>query len=100
MISIDREKLLQDYNDLLAKQELGLAEVETAARAFAVQRGYDVEKTAAFIEYVKDNESDGLSNDERIKLNILSAYISVVSDQPEVPEAPVDAVSENGEVVD
>ena len=100
MISIDREKLLQDYNDLLAKQELGLAEAESAARAFAIQRGYDEEKTAAFIEYVKDNESNVLSKEEELKLNILSAYISIVPDEPEVQEAPVDAVSENGEVVD
>lgn len=91
MLKVNEEKILREYNDLLAKRKIARANIAAAAKSFAMNRGYGEEKTADFVAYVLDTENDGLSASESDKLEFLSDYIDEVPD--EVQEA------QNGEVV-
>lgn len=84
MLVVNSEKILRDYQELLAKHEKGLAEVEASARSFALERGYDEQKANAFIEYVKNAEGDRLSEEESSKFLWLSQYIQLVEDEPSI----------------
>lgn len=75
MLAIDNEKMLHDYNGLKAKQEQKLAEIEQAARVFAINRGYDEETTDSFVKYAQAAENDGLSKEEKTELDVLGKYV-------------------------
>ena len=91
MKAVNTEKLLQDFNDLEAKRNQRLGEIEQAATAFAISRGYDAERTAAFVKYVQDDEGGGLTATEKERHDTLAAYIY---DAPEVEIATESAAAE------
>lgn len=86
MKAVNNEKLLQDYEILAAKKAQKLAEIEQEAKAFAIARGYDAERTAAFIEYVQKTENDGLADGEKKLFEILSRYIVEVEETVEAAD--------------
>lgn len=75
MKAVNTEKLLRDFEDLEAKKEQRINEIQQAATAFAISRGYDVERTAEFVKYVCENEGGGLNDAEKAKYFMLGAYI-------------------------
>lgn len=75
MLSVNVEKILEDYKAIKSKQELGIKEIENEARKLTIARGYNQEKTEKFINYVKEFGDDGLSNDETKKLFFIEEYI-------------------------
>lgn len=97
MYKVNESKMVDDYKSLLIKKEQGTNEVEHAAAVFADQRGYSEEKKAKFIEYLKSNESCGLSSEDIARLNILKEYIEDV--ELNYNDANIDG-NENGEVID
>ena len=81
MLQINGEKMAQEYSELVAKQKAYRSTVEQAARAFAVNRGYDEAKTAQLVSCVLSLESDGLTESEREKLAFFNAYVVDVGDK-------------------
>ena len=94
MLKVNSEAILHTYRALVDAREAGHAQIEAAARTFAVNRGYDEEKTAAFVDYVSNVEGDGLSDEERATLSILGKFVENVTDEAMATEAA------NGEAVD
>lgn len=95
MLKVNEEQLLLDHKELVDKKEKNLAAIEKQATLYAIERGYDEEKTAQFVAFTKDLEGDGLTLEETAKLELLSSYIEEVEDpaQEEVAEAtPVDGL--------
>lgn len=76
MLAVNKEKLLENYNNLKAKQECNLAEIEEAARVFAISRRYDAETTDKFVKYAQSVENGGLSKEERTEFDILGKYVT------------------------
>lgn len=83
MKTVMKEILLQDYNDLANKKALKLAEIEQEAKAFAVARGYDPQRTAEFIAFVQKTENDGLTDAERKEFEVLNRYVIEVEETTE-----------------
>lgn len=84
MLRVNKEKVLQDYCELVTKKDNNLAKIETDARAYALAHGYSDEKTQKFIAFVaQEIEDNGLSEDDTVKLNILSEYIKEVKEVDE-----------------
>ena len=100
MLQVNSEKLLQDYDNLCKKRSLNREQIEEAARVFAITRGYDEERTAAFVKYVQETEEDGLSDSERAKIELLSEYVEDVTVEEEVANEAADSMeADNGEAV-
>lgn len=93
MLKVNEEKLFNDHAALVAKRESNLAEIEKQATAYAASRGYDEEKTAQFVAYTQELEGDGLSAEEKAKLEILEAYIEEVEEEPVEPESDAEETS-------
>lgn len=100
MLVVNTEKLLADQAELLAKRDANLAEVEAQAEKYAIERGYDEEKTAKFVAYTKGLEGDGLSSEESAKLDLLTSYIEEVEDPIEEHEDQAAATEESVGTVD
>lgn len=98
MLKVNSEAMLNDYADLCAKREEKSAQVEAAAKDFAAARGYDEEKTAEFVAFVKRTEDDGLTAAERATYVVLGGYIEDVAETVEEVEAEA-AEADNGEIV-
>lgn len=81
MLKVNEEKLLLDHKELVEKKEKSLAEIEVDAKAYAVAHGYNEEKTAKFIAFTQDLQGNGLSVEEKIKLDILGSYIDEVEEE-------------------
>lgn len=79
MLKVNEEKFLNDHKKLVEKKGASVAKIEAETKAFAITLGYDDIKTNELVEFViaKDN---GLSNEENLKLDILSAYIEEIED--------------------
>ena len=88
MQKVNEEKLLLDYAGLIVKREEHLAEIEADAREYATNHGYDEEKTEKFVAFTKELEGDGLSAEDKAKLEILESYIEEVEEP--VEEAAID----------
>ena len=86
MLKVNEEKLLLDHAGLIAKREEHLAEIERQAQIYAIERGYDEEKTAQFIAFTKELEGDGLSAEDKAKLELLESYIYEVEEPVEEVE--------------
>lgn len=102
MLKVNEKKLLEDYCELVSKKDNNLAKIEADARVYAQAHGYNDEKMHKFIAFVaQEIEGNGLSEEDMIKFNILSAYIAEVEeiDEPVDDETVVsDNVVVNGEV--
>lgn len=85
MLKVNEEKLLLDHKELVDKRETNLAAIEKQATLYAIERGYNEEKTAQFVAFTKELEGDGLSVEEKAKLEILNSYIDVIEDTEEKP---------------
>lgn len=84
MLKVDKEKILQDYCELVAEKDNNLSKIEADARAYALAHGYNEEKTQKFIAFVtQEIEGNGLSAEESAKLEILSSYIDEVEESIE-----------------
>lgn len=81
MLKVNEEKILQDAEALVAKRHGNLAKIETDAKEYAVKHGYSDEQTEKFVKFVQENEGNGLSAEEGVKLQILSSYIEVVKEE-------------------
>ena len=88
MLKVNEEKLLHDHAELVAKREENLAEVEADAREYATAHSYSDEKTEKFVAFTKELEGDGLSAEDKARLDILESYIEEVEDP--VEEAVID----------
>lgn len=92
MLKVNEEKLLADYNALVEKQEKKLAAIEAQVRPLAVQLGYDEEKTKELVDFVEEQQGNGLSDDDGARLNMLDEYVEEADDanaaQPTDPNAP------------
>lgn len=97
MLKVNEGKLLFDHEQLVAKRETNLAEVEADARAYAEAHDYDEEKTEKFIAFTKELEGDGLSSEEKAKLEILESYIEEVEDPVEETVADGNASTASSE---
>lgn len=87
MLRVNEDKVLQDYCELVTKRDDNLGKIEVDARAYALAHNYSDEKTQKFIAFVlQEIEDNGLSEDDAVKLNILSAYIKEIEEVDE----PVD----------
>lgn len=75
MLEVNKEKILQDYKELNSAREQKLAEIEQAAKDYAIKRGYDEKQTANFVEFAQSAENGGLTKQEKAKFDILSEYI-------------------------
>lgn len=96
MQKVNIDKLLNDYNALVEKQNKGYAASEADAIAFAQAHGYNEKKTADFVAYVQELGKGGLSVSELHKLEHLGEYIEVVSDELEEEiDIPLSAASAN-----
>ena len=93
---VNEEKLLRDQAELVAKRDANLAEIEAQAMKYAIERGYDEEKTSKFVAYTKGLEGDGLSLEEKAKLDFLTSYI----DEFEFDEPAQEEVAEKSSVDD
>lgn len=82
MLKVKTDKLLADYNALVEKQEKKLAAIEAQVRPFAATLGYDEEKTQSLIDYVQEQQGNGLSEEDGALLNFLDEYIEEVEDTP------------------
>ena len=91
IFKVNEQKMLDDHKALETKKVFKLQEIEAQVRSFALQLGYDEEKTRGLVEYVQNQNGNGLSAEESAKLEFLSSYIDKVEDS-------VDEVAE-GEVV-
>lgn len=97
MKAVNNEKLLQDYEILANKKAQKLAEIEQEAKTFAIARGYDAERAAAFIEYVQKTENDGLADGEKKLFDVLGRYIVEVE---EPVAAAVEADADDAEPIE
>ena len=97
MQKVNEEKLLHDHAELVAKREENLAEVEADAREYAANHGYSEDKTEQFVAFTKELEGDGLSTDEKAKLELLASYIEEVEDFAEEAGSDEGAPSEEAE---
>ena len=86
MLKVNEEKLLHDHAELVAKRDEHLAEIETDARAYATAHGYSEDKTAQFIAFTKELEGDGLSAEDKARLELFESYIEEVEDPVEESE--------------
>ena len=95
MLKVNEERLLHDREELVARREVNLAEIEADAREYAIARGYDEDKTERFVAFTKELEGNGLSAEEKTKLEILESYIEEVEEpveEMEEDEAKTDMV--------
>ena len=99
MLKVNEDKLLLDYLELSEKAEKNLVEIENQATIYAVDRGYDEEKTAKFVAFTKELEGNGLSAEENTKLELLGSYIDEVEGLVEEPESGEPAEAEHTEEV-
>ena len=102
MLKVNEERLLCDHKELVEKKQRKLASVESDARAYAGQRGYDEDKTQQFIAFLQGIEGDGLSTEEQFKLQLLASYIEDIEEpaQEEVAETTsVDDLNAQGTTV-
>ena len=99
MQKVNEEKLLLDHAGLIVKREEHLAEIEADARLYAASHGYDEEKTEKFVAFTKGLEGDGLSAEDKAKLEILEAYIEEVEDPAEEVEIDGEASKTDNEAV-
>lgn len=81
MIKVNVEKLMADYNALVAKQEKKLKEIEAEARAYAAKRGFDADKTIETVDTFQALENNGLSEDDGEKLTVLDSYMDEVDEE-------------------
>ncbi len=86
MQKVNEDKLLLDYMELSEQAENNLIEIEARATQYAIERGYDEEKTAKFVAFTKELEGNGLTEEENAKLKLLGSYIDEVEDPVEEPE--------------
>ena len=99
MLKVKEESLLFDHAELVGKRAEHLAEIERQARQYAIERGYDEDKTEQFVAFTKDLEGDGLSAEEKAKLDLLASYIEEVEEpiaeaEHEETEATAEATSD------
>ena len=87
MLKVNEEKLLHDYEELVEKRENNFEDVEKQARLYAIERGYDEDKTEQFVAFTKNLEGDGLSDEDKVKLEILDAYVEKSEDLAEDAES-------------
>ena len=97
MLKVNEEKLLLDHAELVAKREEHLAEIEADARAYAQAHGYDEEKASQFIAFTKELEGDGLSAEDKVRLELFESYIEEVEDFAEEAGSDEGAPSEEAE---
>lgn len=97
MLKVNEEKLLHDHAELIEKREEHLAEIEKQATLYAIERSYSEEKTAQFVAFTKELEGDGLSAEDRAKLDLLASYIEEVEDPAEEVGSDEGAPSEEAE---
>ena len=81
MLKVNEEKILRDAQALVAKKHDNLAKIEADAKEYAVKHGYSDEQTEKFVKFVQENEGNGLSAEEGVKLQILSSYIEMVEEE-------------------
>lgn len=86
MLKVNKEKILCDHAELVAKRETNLKEIERQATLYAIERGYDEDKTEQFVAFTKNLEGDGLSDEDKVKLEILDAYVEKSEDLVEDAE--------------
>lgn len=103
MLKVNKEKILNDYKELVEKKAQNLAAIEVDAKAYAAAHGYNEDKTAKFVAFTQEIQGNGLSDDENATLVILSSYLKEVEEpvaEEEVAEAtPVDAINAVGVTV-
>lgn len=93
MLKVNEEKILAEYKALQEKKIANLADIEAQVRPFAASLGYDEEKTKGLISYIQGQSGNGLSEEDAVKLEILSAYIDEV-EEPIVENQVAGFVSE------
>lgn len=89
MLRVNEKKLLCDHATLIDKRASNYEEIEAKANAYAISRNYDEEKRAKFVAYIRELEGDGLSAEDRLKLDLLESYIEEVEDPVEEPISEV-----------
>lgn len=99
MQKVNEDKLLLDYLELSEQAENNLVEIEARATKYAIERGYDEEKTAKFVAFTRELEGNGLSAEDNAKLGLLGSYIDEVEDPVEEPESVAPAEGESTENV-
>ena len=67
------------------------------ARAYATAHGYSEDKTAQFIAFTKELEGDGLSAEDKARLELFESYIEEVEDPVEEVGSDSGAPSEEAE---
>lgn len=82
MLKVMAVKVLSEYRAIINKREEMRKRIEEATRTFASNLGYDEEHADALISFVQGNDApDGLTDAERVKLEILSEFLVEVPDE-------------------
>lgn len=89
MFKVKEEKLIADYQALVAKQVEGSVAGEARARALAAELHYNERQTQDLIEHIRKEYKGGLSVIDLHKLEHLAEYIEEVADvhESELKEA-------------
>lgn len=97
MLKVNEERLLFDHAELVGKRAEHLAEIEADAREYSASHGYDEEKTEKFVAFTKELEGDGLSAEDKAKLELLESYIYEVENPAEEVEIDGEASKTDAE---
>ena len=90
MLQVNTERLLEDfasaYNAVIKAKQSNIDEIAK----FAHERGYDEEKTKAFIDFVLNLDNNDKQSEEQTFVNIVGKYIYEVEETPETDSQPIE----------
>ena len=90
MLQVNTERLLEDfasaYNAVIQAKQSNIDEIAK----FAHERGYDEEKTKAFIDFVLNLDNNDKQSEEQTFVNIVGKYIYEVEETPETDSQAIE----------
>ena len=90
MLRVNTERLLEDfasaYNAVIQAKQSNIDEIAK----FAHERGYDEEKTKAFIDFVLNLDNNDKQSEEQTFVNIVGKYIYEVEEAPETDSQAIE----------
>lgn len=90
MLQVNTERLLEDfasaYNAVIEAKQSNIDKIAK----FAHERGYDEEKTKAFIDFVLNLDNNNKQSEEQTFVNIVGKYIYEVEEAPETDSQAIE----------
>ena len=90
MLQVNTERLLEDfasaYNAVIEAKQSNIDKIAK----FAHERGYDEEKTKAFIDFVLNLDNNDKQSEEQTFVNIVGKYIYEVEEAPETDSQAIE----------